>query len=153
MLDQFGYRPEDTKVAVLVDPQTGFNAEDEYVPGSVLEVRTASKDDETVFSGAPEVWNEGAVQENSGDKGWWFDFSNVTEPGSYYVYDVNKDVRSYEFEVAEDVYNDVLKTAVRMFYYNRANTAKEEPYADARWTDAESFLGPGQDTEARFCRG
>ena len=149
MVDQFGYRPEDTKVAVLVDPQEGFNAEDEYVPGGVLEVRTASSD-ETVFSGAPEAWNEGAVQENSGDRGWWFDFSSVTEPGSYYLYDVEKDARSYEFEIAEDVYNEVLKTATRMFFYNRANTAKEEPYADARWTDDVSFMGPGQDTEARF---
>ena len=33
MVDQFGYRPEDAKVAVLIDPQEGFNAEDEYVPG------------------------------------------------------------------------------------------------------------------------
>ena len=149
MVDQFGYRPEDAKVAVLIDPQEGFNAEDEYVPGDVLEVRTVS-DDETVFSGAPEAWQGGAVQESSGDRGWWFDFSEVSKPGNYYVYDVEKDARSYEFEVAEDVYNEVLKTATRMFFYNRANTAKEEPYADARWTDTESFMGPGQDTEARF---
>ena len=148
MVDQFGYRPEDTKVAVLIDPQTGFNAEDEYVPGGVLEVRRV--DGETVFSGAPEAWQDGAVQETSGDRGWWFDFSEVSEPGNYYLYDVEKDARSYEFKVAEDVYNEVLKTATRMFFYNRANTAKEEPYADARWTDAESFVGPGQDTEARF---
>ncbi len=149
MVDQFGYRPEDAKVAVLVDPQAGFNAEDEYVPGSVLEVR-ATEGDEVVFSGSPEAWNDGVVQETSGDRGWWFDFSEVSEPGSYYVYDVEQDVRSYEFEIADDVYNEVLEAATRMFYYNRANTAKEEPYADALWTDAESFLGPGQDTEARF---
>ena len=149
MLDQFGYRPEDAKVAVLIDPQEGFNADDEYVPGGVLEVRKVDGD-ETVFSGAPEAWNDGAVQENSGDRGWWFDFSDVTEPGNYYVYDVEKDARSYEFTIADDVYNEVLKAATRMFFYNRANTAKEEPFADARWTDEVSFVGPGQDTEARF---
>ena len=148
-VDQFGYRPADAKVAVLVDPQTGFNAADAYEPGSVLEVRRA-EDDRAVFSGPPEAWQDGAVQESSGDRGWWFDFSDVTEPGNYYVYDVEKDRRSYEFEIAEDVYNEVLKAATRMFYYNRANMAKQEPYADARWTDAASFMGPGQDTEARF---
>ena len=149
VVDQFGYRPEDAKVAVLVDPQEGFNAEDEYVPGGVLEVRTAESN-EAVLSGAPEAWQDGTVQETSGDRGWWFDFSEVSEPGNYYVYDVEKDTRSYEFEIAEDVYDEVLKAATRMFYYNRANTAKEEPYADPRWTDGKSFLGPGQDTEARF---
>ena len=149
MVDQFGYRLEDTKVAVLVDPQEGFNAADEYSPGSTIEVRTA-EGDEVVFSGSPEAWQGGAVQENSGDKGWWFDFSEVGEPGTYTLYDPEKEVRSYAFEITEGVYDEILKTAVRMFYYNRANTAKEKPYADARWTDGESFMGEGQDTEARF---
>ena len=26
MIDQFGYRPNDPKIAVIVDPQIGFNA-------------------------------------------------------------------------------------------------------------------------------
>jgi endoglucanase len=149
MIDQFGYRPDDTKVAVLVDPQVGFNAADSYEPSGTLEVRRAA-DDSVVFSGDTTVWNEGAIQENSGDKGWWFDFSRVNEPGSYYLVDPANEMRSYDFDINQDVYKNVLMAALRMFYYNRANIAKEEPYADARWTDGESYVGKGQDTEAHF---
>ncbi len=149
MVDQFGYRPKDTKVAVLVDPQTGFNAEDSYEPSGMIEVRSVA-DDSVVFSGEITLWNNGQVQTNSGDKGWWFDFSSVTALGSYYLIDSENDVRSYTFEIAEDVYKDVLDAALKTFYYNRANIAKEEPYADPRWTDGESYLGKGQDTEVHF---
>lgn len=82
MVDQFGYLPNAPKVAVLVDPQEGFNAADEYVPGGVLELKTAAGN-EVVFSGSPEVWNGGEVQATSGDRGWWFDFSEIGEPGNY----------------------------------------------------------------------
>jgi endoglucanase len=149
MVDQFGYRPNDTKVAVLVDPQAGFNAEDSYEPSGTVEVRNAD-DDSVVFSGDLAVWNDGVTQRNSGDKGWWFDFSAVTEPGSYYLADPEKDARSYTFDIGEDVYKNVLKAALRMFYYNRANIAKVEPFADARWMDGETYMDEGQDTEARF---
>jgi endoglucanase len=149
MIDQFGYRPTDMKVAVLVDPQEGFNADDSFEPSGKIEVRRAD-DDSVVYSDYIIEWNDGETQANSGDKGWHFDFSEVDEPGSYYLADPENDMRSYTFEIAEDVYKDVLVAAVRMFYYNRANIAKEEPYADSRWTDGETFLSEGQDTEARF---
>jgi endoglucanase len=149
MVDQFGYRPNDTKVAVLVDPQIGFNAADSYEPSTTLELRNTT-DDSVVFSGDITVWNDGATQANSGDKGWWFDFSSITEPGSYYLIDPVNDMRSYDFEIGEDVYQNVLTAALRMFYYNRANLAKEEPYADARWTDGVSYVGTGQDSEVHF---
>ena len=149
MIDQFGYRPNDEKVAVLVDPQEGFNADDSFEPSGTVEVRRAD-DDSVVFSGETIVWNSGEMQESSGDKGWWVDFSSVTEPGSYYLADPENDMRSYSFDIAEDVYKNVLVAAMRMFYYNRANVAKEEPYADPRWADGVNYVGNGQDTEARF---
>ena len=39
-VDQFGYRPEMKKVAVLVDPEDGFNGNDQFTPGQHL--RSAS---------------------------------------------------------------------------------------------------------------
>ena len=149
MVDQFGYRPDDPKVAVLVDPQRGFNADDAYVPGEQLELRRAG-DERVVFRAAPTPWREGDEQSTSGDRGWWLDFSEVTEPGSYTLYDPKNEVRSYPFDIAGDVYHEPFEAALRMFYYNRANLAKVEPYADPRWSDGSSFMGPGQDTEARF---
>jgi endoglucanase len=148
MVDQFGYRPGDTKVAVLTDPQVGKNAADAYTPGETLEVRRVS-DDKVMLSGKPTPWNDLAVQPTSGDRGWWFDFSSLNEPGSYYVFDAARGVKSFAFEINRDVYTKLLKTAMRMFYYNRANAAKKAPFADPRWTDEVSFVGPGQDGEAR----
>jgi endoglucanase len=149
MVDQFGYRPQDSKVAVIVDPQQGFNAADSYTPGKVIEVRKWS-DNTIVYLGAPEIWNNGSIQSSSGDRGWWFDFSSVIEPGHYYLYDSATKQRSHPFLIDADVYYPILKAAVRMFYYNRSNFAKETPYADSRWTDKASFVGRNQDTEARF---
>ncbi len=39
-VDQFGYAPDMIKVAVISDPQTGFNAAEGYTPGANLEVRS-----------------------------------------------------------------------------------------------------------------
>jgi endoglucanase len=148
MVDQFGYRPEDKKIAVLADPQSGFNAGQSYQPGATLEVRR-SKDDAVVYSGAPMVWNKGATHEQSGDKGWWFDFSAVKTPDAYYIYDAQNSASSAQFEIRRDIYFKVLKAAFKMYYYNRCTIAKVEPYADPRWVDGPSFSGKQQDGEAR----
>ncbi len=137
-VDQFGYRLGDMKFAVIVDPQIGFNADDSFVPGNAYEVRRWGTN-ETVFSGSPEIWKDGAIHENSGDRGWHFNFTNVQEEGDYYVYDVENDMRSYKFHIGDDVYEDVLKAAMRMFYYNRSGIAKEAPYAESNWVVNEVF--------------
>jgi hypothetical protein len=148
MVDQFGYRPDDPKVAVLVDPQQGFNAGDSYTPGSSIEVRRWS-DDATVHTAQITQWNGGNTQASSGDRGWWLDFSAVNTPGSYYLYDPTNSLGSHRFEINEDVYREVLKAATRMFFYNRSGGAKKPPYTDARWEDDAAYLGPGQDTQGR----
>ncbi len=149
MIDQFGYRPADPKAAVIVDPQIGFNAEDSFIPGSVYEVRNWETD-EVVFSGTPEIWNRGAIDMTSGDKGWWFNFSDLKEEGEFYIYDKEREVGSYKFVISKDVYKDVLKAAMRVFYYQRLNDPKELPYAEEPWIDDAAFIGPGQDTEATY---
>ncbi|MEM1094750.1 MAG: glycoside hydrolase family 9 protein [Bacteroidota bacterium] len=155
MIDQFGYRPDDPKVAVLVSPERGFNAADAYdaEAGDAIEVRewyTGA----VVFSGEPARWNSSrrvhATQSSSGDRGWWVDFSEITTPGSYYLYDPANDVRSYRFEIREDVYRGVFEAAIRTFYYQRANTPKEPPFADERWSDGADFVGANQDAEAIY---
>ncbi len=148
MVDQFGYRPGDDKVAVLVNPQVGFNASDSYTPGSTLQVRRVS-DDAVVFTGAPTAWNQGATQSSSGDKGWWFDFSSVTAEGEYYIYDVQGNCKSYDFIIGDDVYKDVLKAAIRTFYYQRIGTPHLAQHAGAAFADTAAFVGPHQDTQAR----
>jgi endoglucanase len=148
-IDQFGYRPGDKKIAVIVDPKIGFNENDPFSPGTIYEVRRWN-DDEVVFTDTPEVWHGGAIDFTSGDRGWWFDFSPVSEEGEYYIYDQTRRVGSYRFRIARDVYKDVLKAAARVFYYQRINDPKKPPYAEEPWTDNAAFIGPGQDTEARY---
>ncbi len=133
-LDQVGYRPAAKKVAVIVDPQVGYNAPDPYTPGTTLEIRRSS-DNLLVFSGTPVAWNGGATHVQSGDKAWWFDFSALTTAGDYYVNDPTNNTRSYTFSVDDAVYNDALKHAVRALYYQRCGTGKSTPYASAQHTD------------------
>jgi hypothetical protein len=151
VVDQFGYRTRMSKVAVLVDPVAGWNAADEYTPGNELEVRQWS-DGAVVHKGPSAPWNKGAVDDTAGDRGAWFDFSALTKPGLYYVFDPKNQVRSYPFSIADDVYRPILKTAMRMFYFNRANVEKKAPYACVGkrcWLQGADYVGPGQDKEAR----
>jgi len=148
LVDQFGYRPGDPKVAVIRDPRQGYDANDRFSPGSVYQVRRA--DDGTVaFTGRPIAWNSGAVEASSGDRGWWFDFSPVAAPGHYFVQDVSNNFRSATFTVAQRVYSDVLKAAVRMYFYQRSGFAKLPAHAGRCWQDSAAYVGSRQDTQAR----
>lgn len=143
-VDQFGYHPTEEKVMVISQAQEGFNADTEgsFVPGENLEVRIWSEGNmgnEIIYTGSPVIWNEGKTDELSGDKGWWFDFSSVTSPGEYVVYDPVNDVRSHPFRIADDVFEDVLKAAVKSYYFQREGFAKEAPYAGV-WTDEASHM-------------
>jgi hypothetical protein len=148
LVDQFGYRPGDHKVAVVRNPRAGYDSTDGFSPGSVYQLRRAT-DGEVVFSGAPAPWHGGAVELSSGDNGWWFDFSPVTAAGRYFVFDVQNNARSATFDIDAQVYRKVLKAAVRMYFYQRSGFAKRTPYAQSCWTDAPAYIGPRQDTEAR----
>lgn len=147
-VDQFGYRPADAKVCVIRDPQVGFDSGAHFSPGSEYQVRRAD-DGNAVFTGRPAPWHAGAVDPTSGDRGWWLDFSAVTAPGTYFVYDTERKVRSAAFNIGPEVYRNVLKAAVRMFYYQRSGIAKRTPYAASCWTDEPAYMGPDQDTRAR----
>jgi endoglucanase len=147
-VDQFGYRLNSKKVAVITDPQTGYDAAESFSPSKNYEVRKYS-DNSVAYSGEITAWKNGAVDTTSGDKVWWFDFSSVTSAGSYYIYDAENKVSSYRFEIGDNVYNDVLKAAVRMFFYNRCGATKTIANAGANYADAPSFIGAGQDKNCR----
>jgi endoglucanase len=148
-VDQFGYRTTDRKVAIISNPQTGYNSGNPFNPGSTYEVRRWS-DDAMIYNGILQQWNVGATHSQSGDKVWWFDFSVVTTPGFYYVFDVGNNVGSCMFEIGDCVYKDVMKQAVRMFYYQRCGVAKATPHAQTGWTDIACHTGALQDTDCRL---
>ncbi|HEY0945433.1 MAG TPA: glycoside hydrolase family 9 protein [Opitutaceae bacterium] len=144
-VDQFGYLPDAQKFAVISDPERGFNADDSYAPGPELELRRVG-DAVAVHRGAPASFRGGAVDRASGDRGWWFDFSAVNEPGEYYVYDPRNDRRSHVFRIDSDVYAGVLRAALRVFYYQREALPRQPPHAEPPWVDGPTYL---QDRHAR----
>ncbi len=127
VIDQFGYREQAKKTAVISrNPGTNFQV-----------INEASGN--AVFSGTPIVFNSGETDAASGDKIWHFDFSSVTTPGRYYILDQTNNLRSFPFSIANNVYNDVLKAAVKMLYYQRAGTNKPAQYAGETWADGFNF--------------
>lgn len=147
-VDQFGYPEDGVKVAVISNPQVGYNSAASFSPSMSFEVRDASSN-AVVFSGSPAVWNGGATHSQSGDQGWWFDFSSVTTPGEYYIIDVVNNEQSGNFVISDTVYHQVLQAAGRMFYYNRCNAVKTAQHAGV-WSDGDNFGNPLQDLNCRF---
>ena len=143
-IDQFGYPTTGAKVAVIARAQDGYNAGYGIAldPGQPIEV-VREGSDEVVYSGPARAWNGGSVDEVSGDKGYWYDFTSVRETGTFRIRLTKDDgevVTSYPFRIADDVYDDVLRVAVEFFYYQRVNQEKTAEYASgAPWTDGAWF--------------
>lgn len=152
IVDQFGWRADaPRKVAIFADPVNGQNSAIAYTPGATFQVRRVS-DDAVVFSGSTVSWKSGATDSVSGDKVWYGDFTSLTTPGEYYIYDPSNNLRSYAFKLDNNLYDDILKTAVRMYYYQRSGTAIPAQYG-GNWTHAIDHVGPNQDTQARQWQG
>jgi endoglucanase len=150
-IDQFGYFCGSKKVAIIANPQIGFDSNIHFTPSTganQYQVRNWTTD-VVVFTGTALPWNGGATHAQSGDKVWWFDFTALNTPGSYYIYDLGNAVGTGRFEIGDNVYNQVLTQATRMFYYQRCNFAKTATYAGAKWADGAAYEGPGQDHSAR----
>ena len=102
-LNQVGYQKDSEKIAVLCD-----------MPGATKFSVVNAENEEVVYTGdvTGEKYNSGAKEINS-----VADFSAVTEAGRYYV--TCGAVKSYTFEIADTVYDDLLKDMIRMFYLQR----------------------------------
>jgi hypothetical protein len=147
-VDQLGYRPTAQKIAVLSDPLVGYDAALSFTPGAVYEVRRWA-DDASVLTGAPVAWRGGATHAQSGDRVWHFDFSALQEPGAYYVWDVQNGAGSHPFEIRDDVYNPVLREALRAFYYQRCGMPRAAEHAGVSWADPACHLHAQQDLDCR----
>jgi len=134
VIDQFGYREQARKIAVGRWSHAGPFA---VTIGLVRVIDETTG--ESVFEGRPTSFNgTGANSRDaaSGDRIWHFDFSSVTAPGRYHIRLDN--IRSYSFFIGNGVYNNVLKAAVKTFYYQRAGIAKPAQFA-GEWSDGMQF--------------
>lgn len=148
VVDQFGYRPNSEKIAVIRNPISGIDASESFSPSSSYALVNAI-DNTQVFTENIIEWNSGNEDPSSGDSAWWFNFSAYEIPGTYYVLDINNNLKSFNFNIAENIYEDVLKHAMRTFFYQRAGYAKEAPFAENNWVDGASHVGNLQDTQCR----
>jgi hypothetical protein len=148
IVDQFGWRADaPRKVVLFADPTGGQNSASRYTPGATFEVRRVS-DDGVAFSGSVVSWHAGAIDASSLDKVWSGDFSALTTPGDYYVYDPATQKRSYPFRLDNNLFDDILKTSDRTYYYQRSGTDITAQYG-GNWTHPASHVGPNQDTAAQ----
>jgi hypothetical protein len=148
VVDQFGYLTKSKKFAVIRAPQVGYDSSASFTPGksyALIELPTGK----VVKTAPPTVWNGGITDQASGDKAWWFDFSEIEAPGKYAVVDLEKGIRSADFSIGEHVYKDVMKHVLRAYFYQRAGFEKKPEFAGRAWADKASHLGPGQDSESR----
>lgn len=149
LVDQFGYRSISQKVAVFRCPIKGFDKRTCVPPSGAFEVRREPSG-EIVHKGQVTVWGGGAIDEVSGDKVWWGDFSALARPGRYRVVDAGTAQRSDVFRIDDGVYRVVLEQAVRTFFYQRAGFEKAARFAGDAWADRASHVGPHQDKSARL---
>jgi endoglucanase len=148
VVDQFGYLTKSKKVAVIRAPQVGYDSSGRFAAGksyALIEFPTGK----VVKTAPPTPWNGGSTDQASGDKAWWFDFSEIEAPGRYAVVNLEKGIRSAGFSIGEQVYKDVMKHTLRVFFYQRAGFEKKPEFAGRAWADKASHLGPGQDPESR----
>lgn len=113
-INQVGYRPKDSKVAVFRDSSKDTKFD-------VVNVKTG----EVVFSGNV----KGSVKTPSaGETVAYGDFSGLTKPGTYKVVAADSG-ESYPFEIADDIYQDVFADIVKMLYLQRCGTDLPKKYA------------------------
>ena len=110
VVDQFGYSTKASKIAVIRDPKVGYDNAAHFTPGATYALVDQSTR-KIAKRGPPTPWNGGATDSVSGDKVWWFDFSDVKTPGTYAVVDIDKGLRSPEFQIDDRVYRNALKRA------------------------------------------
>lgn len=102
-VNQIGYAPTDTKIAVITS-------------GADTKFKVVNIETEEVVYVAP--LGELLYSVGAGDTAKLADFSCVTEPGTYKVVS-SPSGESYEFKIGDNLYEDVYKDVVKMLYMQR----------------------------------
>ena len=113
--NQLGYKTDASKIAVFRDITT----ETEF---SVVNADS----EEIVYTGKLYgEWENTSAEEIN----WYGDFSELNEPGSYYIFCGELDA-SYPFEISDNVYDVLLDDTIRMLYLQRCGCEiKDETFA------------------------
>lgn len=119
-VNQMGYLPKSKKTAVLA-----VEAANTETPSlDITEIQICTTDGNCIMEKtiAPSGWDEA-----SGDYVWQADFSELTEPGSYFL--KAGDTTSYTFRIGTELYSDLNVLLCKMLYFQRCGMELEEKYA------------------------
>lgn len=133
-VDQLGYRPDGTKFVIFGDSEEGQAADSSYVPSGQFVLRRASDGVQvwpTSGTATAALLNGGLPVSDAGEIVHRGDFSSFTTPGTYFIHDPVRDVRSPRFSIGNEVYDAAFHHAVRSYYFMRANIALPAQFAGA----------------------
>jgi len=122
-LNQVGFYPDSKKMAILTD---NVNSKNFYV--------VAEKSKDTVYKGqlsAPIKSDYSSITTKTAD------FSSVKKQGKYYLF-VPGEGNSYTFSIDKNVLEEVSKSVIKGYYYQRASMPLEEKYA-GKWHRASGY--------------
>lgn len=114
---QIGYAPNMRKL---------FSSPVDFTSFQIVRVSDAA----VVYTGGPSV-NRITSTVINGTNVWVGDFTSVTVPGRYKIVAGGRE--SYPFNIGTDVFDQPVRAAQRMLYYQRQFTAITMPYAEGPW--------------------
>lgn len=117
LVNQLGYLTDSTKVAVFM----GDEIPEEF---HVIDIESG----ETVYIGFSQEKPSDITASSFYSYG---DFSSLTKPGTYYI-EAPVLGRSYTFEIADNVYEDIFRESCKQYYYNRCGMTLTSQYAGER---------------------
>lgn len=117
LVNQLGYMTESAKVAI-------FRGEE--IPEEFHVVDAESR--EVVYTGYPQERESGGAAPADECYG---DFSSFQTPGIYYI-EASAFGRSYTFEIADNIYEDIYRESCKQYYYNRCGMTLTGEYAGER---------------------
>ncbi len=142
-VNQMGYLPDSSKIAVFALPQE-HHAD---IPDRLENVQLCLKDGTCVFTKNALAFGP---DEASGDYVWRMDFSELTTDGIYFI--KWNDSTSYPFQIGNALYGNLNILLAKALYFQRCGMELTEPYAgkfarktchtapSVLWTEYEKFL-------------
>ena len=125
-VNQVGYLP--------IGLKTAYVSNDAPLSLTSWEIKSSIDDKQVYTSDKSETGIDDAA---TGEYVYTLDFSDFNKAGKYYI-EVPGIGRSYDFSISDTVYNDVFKTVMKGFYYQRSGVDLTEPYA-GKWARAAEY--------------
>lgn len=112
-VNQEGYLPGTEKYFILNENRKNFQ---------IINTKT----NETVYEGILKLWKEDDTA--TGETLYIGEFSDFKEPGNYYI-SIEENLKSYNFDIDNKVFNSVRNKSLKSFYYQRSGIDLKKEHA------------------------